>query len=284
LLIFAVAYALLRVAGLQHRLASALAVALTWFWAWYGASLSGIRFDPGTDWSGIAIWVVTASLVLVVFAPKTTVPGRLELARLLVWAVPAVVIWVKYAAYDTRLVSAAWPALILLIAVAVTMLIAAASQRIPLLAVIPAAALVILAVNNVYNLNGLGRAGWQQYRRSGLSGLRDPRAMENVALGQFQQELDPLRAHVGPDDRIIGADGRLGFFFPGRVNYSYPTSCSALHGYRAFVLLMSDESVAAAQAAGAPATEEDWAACKSPRLTLLAAIPSNFAVFSIGKN
>jgi hypothetical protein len=282
LLIFAVAYALLRVAGLPHRVASVLGIALTWFWAWYGASLSGIPFHPGTDSPGIATWLVTASLVLVVFAPESTVPSRIDLARLLLWALPSVLIWVKYAAYDTRLISAAWPALILLISGAVIMIIVTASRRKPFLAAVPAAALVLLAVNNVYNLNGLGQAGWQQYRSGGLSGLSNPRLMENIALGQFQQELDPLRSQLGPNDRIIGSDGRLGFFFPGRVDDTYPVSCSALRGYRAFVLLMSDESIATAQTLGAPATEEEWAACKSPRLKLVATIPSNFAVFTIG--
>jgi hypothetical protein len=142
--------------------------------------------------------------------------------------------------------------------------------------------MLVLGVYNMYNLNSLGRDGWRQYRSGGLSGLSDHRLMENIALGQFQQELDALRAQVGPNDRIIGGDGRVGFFFPRRVYYSYPPSCSTLGGYRAFVLLLGDDSIEQARVAGAPASVDEWSACRSPKLSLVAQVPGNFAVFTIG--
>lgn len=271
-LAYAVAYALLRVGGARHRLAAAIALPAGWTWAWLAPSIADHPFRPGTDWVGIATYVVAASLVLVIAAPEQDAPARIDLLRLLIWATPAVIVWIHYAAYDTRLLSAAWPPLILLMGTVVTMVILGAAHRAPLLAAIPAAALLALLLSNVYSLDGLGHDGWRQYRAGGLSGLRNPRLMENIALGQFQEELDAVRGLAGPGDRVVGGDGRLGFFFPGRVGYYYPTSCEALTGYSVFVLLMSDESVEQALAAGAPATESDWAACRSPHLTLVASL------------
>jgi hypothetical protein len=89
-----------------------------------------------------------------------------------------------------------------------------------------------------------------------------------------------LRDVAGPDDRILGGDGRLGFFFPGRVTTTYPTSCEALTGYRLFVLLTSDESVAQARAVGAPATESEWGRCRSPHLTVVSSAET-FFVFTL---
>lgn len=282
MLVFAVAYALARAAGARHRLAALAAVPLGFGWAWLGPLLADAPFRPGTDSAGIATWVVAASLVLVALAPEEMAPSRLQLVRLLVWAVPPVVVWGRYAGYDTRLVSAAWPALILLMAVVLRLALAGAGRHAAPLAAVPALALVWLALSNVYNLDGLGRDGWRQYDGAGLSGLGNAHLMENVALGQFQQELDAVRAQVGPGDRIVGGDGKLAFFFPGRASYDYPTSCGALRGYRVFVLLLSDESVAAAQADGAPATQGEWQACGSPKLTPVASADGVYTVFRIG--
>jgi hypothetical protein len=280
-LVFAVAYALLRVAGLRHRVAAAVAVPVAWAWGWLGPSIAHHPFHPGTDAQGIATWMLSAALVLAVAAPEESAPGRLWLARMLVWALPGLALWVRYAAYDTRLLSGAWPALLLLVGMAGTLAIVGGLSRAPLLALVPAAAAVCLLLNAVYEINGLGRDGWRQYDSQGLSGLSDRRLMENVALGEFQQELDAIRSAVGPDGRVIGGDGRLAFFFPGRVSYDYPSSCSALRGYRVFVLLHSDESEAAARAAGSPATESEWAACTSPHLTLVASDEAVYSIFSI---
>lgn len=113
------------------------------------------------------------------------------------------------------LASAAWPPLILLVASVLAMTLVGAGWRAPVLAAIPAAALLWLALNNVYSLDGLGHEGWSEYRAGGISSLGNARRMEHVALGDFQSELDAIRESAGPHGRILGADGRLGFFLPG---------------------------------------------------------------------
>ena len=279
-LVFAVLYALVRVAGARHRLAATIALPAAWAWAWLAPSIADHPFRPETSATGIATFVVAAALTLVVVTPEEDAPTRSELARLVIWAAPSVILWIVYAGYDTRLLSAAWPPLILLMGSIVTMSLVGGGRVSPVLPLVPAAALVWLALANVVALDGLGSDGWRQYRAAGVSGLANGHLMENIALAQFQWELDALRGSAKPSDRVIGGDGRLGFFFPGRVDTGYPRSCEALKGHQLFVLLTADESVAQARAAGAPATADEWRACRSPHLTVVASAET-FVVFRI---
>jgi len=57
--------------------------------------------------------VLVACLLFALQAPTDSIPERESLLRLLVWAVPPTAVWAAYAVYDVRLLSAAWPPLIL---------------------------------------------------------------------------------------------------------------------------------------------------------------------------
>jgi hypothetical protein len=282
LLVFSVAYAVLRLAGLRHTRAAILASPLAWFWALFGPSIAGsfaqeTAHGPLTKFAAVAI---SACFPLVALAPEAAAPSRRQLGRLVVWTVPAVGAWLMWAAYDTRLVSAAWTPLALLIVEVVTLVILGAARLRPFLTVVPVGALLILFAYNMYNLDNLGRAGWRELQQGGVSSLTNHRFMENVALNQFQYELDAVRKEVGPKERILTADSRLSFFFPERVEIGYPVRCSEVQPFRAFVLLSSDESVVRSRAEGEPATPEDWEKC--PGLTEVASIPGTFAVFVTG--
>jgi hypothetical protein len=280
-LVAGIFYALLRMVGVAHRAAVLVGIPGAWVWAWVGPALGPHAFRPGLDAEGIATYVLSAVLLLAALAPPDVVPSRLDLCRWLVWATPPLLIWVVWAAYDTRLTSAAWPPLVLIMARLVTCaLVGAAESSVPAIAVAAAAALVVLTVQQVYNLDGLGRDGWRQLRAGGLAGLGKPEFTENVVYGQFQYELAALRRELGSSGTVVGGDGRLSFFFPDRVGGTYPKKCADIDGYRAYVLLLGDESVYVARTAGAPATVDAWSAC--PGLNEVAEIPGNYAVFVNG--
>lgn len=283
LVVFAILYALLRVAGPAHRTAVLVAVPAAWIWTWAGPAVAGHPLHLGWGATGLVTVVLLVSLPAAALAPADRVPTRLELARLLVWALPSYAIWSEYAAYDTRLLSAAWPALVLLLTAVAVPIVSGAGQRSAAVALVPVAALGVAALVSVIFVGGLGRAGWQQYRSGGWSGITDSALTANVAYGQFEHEVAALRRQLGPGERIYGEDGRLPFLFPGRAVYDTPKSCGDLRGYKAIVILFDDETIAQARLAGAPATLGDWEACRNPGLTLVAEEPSNYAVFVTGK-
>jgi hypothetical protein len=93
--VIAVAYALLRVGGARHRIAASSAVPAAWLWAFLGPSLADHPYRPELGSAGLACYVVAASLALAALAPESAAPSRLQLGRLLVWATPAVLIWIR---------------------------------------------------------------------------------------------------------------------------------------------------------------------------------------------
>lgn len=282
LLVFAILFVALRLAGLAHRPAALLATPAAWVWAWLGPAVAGTPFHAGFGATGLATIGSALVLPLTALAPAELQPARLELARLAVWAVPSLAIWLEYAAYDARLASAAWPPLLLLLTAVAAAIVGGAARRAPSLSLVPVTVFAVAALAGLTLAAGLGTTGWQQYRSAGLSGVTRPAQMRNVAYGPFDAEVAALRQQVGPGERIYGEDGRLPFLFPGRAVYDQPKSCSDLVGYRAVVLLFDDETIAQARLEGAPATLADWEACSSPHLTLVAEQPSSYAVFVTG--
>ncbi|HEX5449200.1 MAG TPA: hypothetical protein VFW85_04005, partial [Gaiellaceae bacterium] len=278
LLAFALIYAALRVVGLDHRWAVLSAAPASWIWAWVGPAIAGNGFHMGTSLSGIAAYLVAAASPALAFAPADRVPSRLMLARMLVWAAPAYVFWVLYADYDTRLLSAAWPALVLVLGFVFAGVIAGLKTVSVPAAVIAAAAVVVLAAVNVVELNGLGKSGWHGYWSGGVSGISDAALMRNVAYNQFEYELEAIDRQVRPSDKVFSEDARVGFFYPGQVNYEYPNDCADLAGYNEFVQLYSNESVTQAQQSFTTFAE----AQRCPSLHLVGEA-SSYAVFTVGK-
>ena len=276
LLAFALIYALLRVAGVENRWAALGAAPASWVWAWVGPAVAGGGFHLGTSLSGIAAYLVAAASPALALAPRA--PNRLLLARLLIWAAPAYVFWVLYADYDTRLLSAAWPALMLVLGLVLAGVIAGLKTVSVPAATIAAAAVLVLAAVNVVELNGLGKTGWHGYWSGGVSGIGDSALMRNVAYNQFEYELEAVDRQVRPSDQVFSEDARIGFFYPGRVTYDYPHDCADLSGYDEFVQLYSNESVT--QANQSFTTFADAQRCPSLHLVGQA---SSYAVFTVGK-
>jgi hypothetical protein len=281
LMVFALVYAVVRVAGLAHRpsVVAALASALCWSWIapQHGGVAGGLVAGTTSRAQDVGVVVLAASLLFALGTTGDAVPSRVDLARLLIWLLPPFVVWVVYAVRDIRLLSPAWPALVLLMARALLPAFTGARRLHPWAAAVPAASLLLLAALATEQLNGFGSGGWQEFR----SGFGDTAAMQALALGgDFNSELVTLRTQVRPSDKIVTADGRLPFLYPGQVVLSPPDTCSQLRtsGATLFVLLESDEERILH---GPKAGSAYWETCK-PALTLIGERPGAFAIFTTG--
>jgi hypothetical protein len=286
LLWFAFAYAIVRLVVPSHRRAVAVAFPVAVVWSWLGPHIAGEHglqvgiLGTGAGTERIAVLVLAASILFAFDAPAAVVPDRLRLARLLVWALPTLVVWGADAVYDDRLLAPAWPPLILLLTCTFLPALAGALRRINWLIAVPAAAIVALGILAAYNINGLGSSGWRQLRAGGVSALTNPAAMRDIALGgDFAAELNALAPQVGKNDSILTYDNRLSFYYVTQTDIQVPLSCSQTRGHRIFVLLEDDEIV---KVWGKRGTSAFWEACKNPTLTKVAERPGAFAIFTAG--
>jgi hypothetical protein len=114
LLVFAFVYAVLRMFISRHRLAVSIALPVAAIWSWLGPHLAGehgIRvgiLGTGNGTEQIAVLVVAASLLFALQAPADSVPDRLRLARLLVWAAPTFALWANGYVFETRALAPAF--------------------------------------------------------------------------------------------------------------------------------------------------------------------------------
>jgi len=241
----------------------------------------GYPFDGGPI--GIAAWgALAAALVAAPFLAEDDPVSRRTYVALLAWLAPVGLVWATQRPDEPRLLAPAWPALALLAATALASASLALLRRRPALALVPAAAVVLVAVANVVSVDGLGRDGWRSLLDLGPSGWRDRSEMENFAYGPFSYHLDLARENVGTSDRIVSSDGRLAYFFPGRVNVSYARTCSELDGSRFFSFLTSGESLEFAQLQAQQTDPIGWIQCASPMVRLVGEQEGIYAAFVVG--
>ena len=107
--------------------------------------------------------------------------------------------------------------------------------------------------------------------------------MENYAYGPFSYELALARENVGDKGEIVSSNGRLSYFFPGRVNVEYARTCGDLEHARFFSFLASGESREFARQAGQPLDPLRWMQCTHPRVELIGAQPGIYAAFVVGR-
>jgi hypothetical protein len=274
LLIFALVYACLRAAKLSHVRASCLAFVVAAVGAYVGPLVAThgahAGVGPFDSWRHALGYVVVLAMLTATFTtPADRVPAMTLLRRLLIWALPPVVAWVWSGGYDVRLVSPAWPPLILLCAVIVRAAFDGASGRRVLLVLPAAAALCVAVAAGLENIDGIGHSGWRAVQHS-PSGFFDLEANRHTLLPQFQDALLAVRPVLGEDGLLFSSDGKFRFFFPGRVTQSYPRTCASLRGYRVFVLLTDEASASYMQSQLHVSPDPSfWAACRGPQLTEL---------------
>jgi hypothetical protein len=285
LMLYGLAYAVARLAGARTRLALAVAAAVALVWSIAGPLIAdgelGYPFDGSAlgivAWAALAAALVAASLAEV----EDPVPRRVY-GALLVWLAPVAVVWASQRPDEARLLAPAWPPFALLAGAALTAASLALFRLRPAAALVPTAAVALVAVSNVVSVDGLGRDGWRSLLDLGPSGWRDRAEMENFAYGPFSYHLDLARENVRDGERIVSSDGRLQYFFPGRVDVRYARTCSEVGGARFFSFLSSGESLEFAQLAQQPTDPVSWLQCQRPRLDLVGEQAGIYAAFVTG--
>ena len=285
-LAFGLLYAVLRVARADARRAAGGAAAGAALATWLlpslasgGGTLGAGPFAGGLDLHDAVYLLELAALPLTLLARDGDAPSARTLARLLAWAAPGLVGWIAVSVYAERLLSVAWPPLILLCALPFALALAGvrrhASAAAPMV-LVPLALAVLLALPAI---NGLGATRWRELRDAGPAGWSDAAQMRNFALGSFADELEAVRAQDDdPSASIVSSDGKLRFAYGRRLDYGAPSSCGDLRGSRVFVLLLDPDSLA--QNGGRAV--DDWLRCRTPPLHLVAEMPSTYAVFVVG--
>ena len=288
LLLFTLLYTAARLAGVVHRNAVLAivpgVVLLSWLLPWLANRESHLTVGAFANPTSVAAWLVTcAVLAAALWAPSTAVPDRRELAQFALWMLGPLVAWMTFATYDERLLSAAWPGLLGLMALCATPGIAALTRvRFRFVALVPVTALVLVVAQNIYNIDGLQRSGWDQWRRTPTAKQFDLNTTRRIVLPALSRALDAARPQMGPTDRLLSPEGAFAFFFPGRVEQTFPISCENLSRSRVFVLATDEGSKRYMEdflhVSGEPSF---WAACASPHLTQLSDGSEGYAVFRV---
>jgi hypothetical protein len=289
LLLFTLLYTAARLAGVVHRNAVIAIVPgvalLSWLLPWLSNHERDVAIGAFAGPSSVAAWLLTCAVLgAAVRAPPTAVPGRRELAQFALWMVGPLVAWLTFATYDERLLSAAWPGLFGLMALCAVPGIAAVTRvRFRLAALGSIAALALVVAQNVYNIDGLERSGWDQWRRTSAAKQFDLDTTRRIVLPALSRALDVVRPQMRPTDRLLSPEGAFAFYFPGRVEQTFPIACDNLSRFRVFVLATDEGSKRYMEdflhVSGEPSF---WAACATPHLTQLSDGSEGYAVFRVG--
>jgi 4-amino-4-deoxy-L-arabinose transferase-like glycosyltransferase len=282
---FGLLYAVLRLARVRHRFAVAVgvpgALLASWLGPWYAAHQD--RFAVGSLHSpGAAAAAIGTALFLVfgLTADRDAIPALGELTRFAVWALPTAAAWVLYGAYDARLLAPAWPPLLALVVLSALPAANAMARRGALTVALPFALFAVVVATNVYNLDGLHKSGWDQLRRT--NDWLDRDQTRAIVMPAFSRALVIVRKQMRADDLLLSPEGAFRFFYPGRVEQSFPNSCEDLQRFRVFVLTTDGGSKRYMEdflhVSGEPSF---WAACSSPRLKQLSDGSEGYAVFRV---
>lgn len=286
LVVFGIAHGLARIAGARSRVALSAAAVAAIAWSLLGPIVSD--GSPGYPLDGIGLgtvgWLVLAGAMIAApfLAGDDPVPRRVY-AALALWVAPTALTWAWQRPDEARLLAPAWPGLALLAALALTSVSLSLLRARPAAALAPAAAIAVVALANLVSVDGLGRAGWVDLLELGPSGWRDRAEMENFAYGPFSYELDLARENVAPGERIVSSDGRLQYFFPGRVGIAYASRCGELDGARFFSYLTAGESLEFARLQAQPTDPLGWLQCARPRVELVGEHAGIYEAFVVGR-
>jgi hypothetical protein len=283
---FAVAYSVLRLVGVRHRVSVLAGVPAALLFSWLGPWLAAHRSDTTVGslhsaGAAVAALGTAAFLAAGMFGFQNAVATRRELLRLAIWATPTAVAWLVYGAYDFRLLAPAWPPLLSLIVLAALPAATAFARRGALVAAVPVALFAIVVAENAYNLDGLGKPGWGELRRT--DDWLDRDQTRAIVMPGFAGALTVVRRQMRPGDDLVSPEGAFRFFYPGHVEQSYPNACGFLHRFRVFVLT-TDEGTKSYMRDFLHVSPEPsfWASCAQPHLTQLTDGSKGYAVFRVG--
>jgi hypothetical protein len=279
---FAVVYVVLRASRVRHRVAGIGALVVSLLWSIAGPFAAGVGNGPFST-PDAAFTFIGFALVLAVslVQPSAVAPTARPFAVLGVLAFPPLVIWAAASTYADRLAAPAWPALAVLIALALTAGVEALSRAGAATALAPVVVVAVAAWMGLATYDGFHGELWREYRALGWTGLGDRMRTTNVVLPAIQETLAIVEPRLA-GGRLVSQDPRFAFFLPGVVDTRTPLHCEDLRGERLFVLLTADESERAAQDVGGLATPEEWSRCTSPKLRQLSDGSNGYAVFAVG--
>jgi hypothetical protein len=285
LILYGLVHAVARAAGARPRIALAAAAAAALAWSIVGplAVDDGVPHPFNGSILGLAAWLVIVAAIgsAPFLASEDPIDRRVYLA-LLLWLAPTAVVWAWTRADEVRHLAPVWPAFVLLAAAALVSVSFALARLRPGAVVVPALAVLVLAVANIPSIDGLGRQGWRQLLDLGWSGWTNQADVENFAWGPFSYVVNLARENVGESDRVVTSDGRLSYFFPDRVDVRYATTCGELEGARFFSFLSSGESLKLAQLGLQPTDPLGWIQCARPHVELVGEQPGIYAAFVVG--
>jgi hypothetical protein len=286
LVVHGLVFGIARAVGARLRLSLLLAAFVAIVWSLAGPMLAdGELPRPLQDAPSLLLLAYLVLGACLVAAPylesrEDTVPRR-TYAALLLWAAPSAVSWIAFRSDEPRLLSPAWPGLVLLAASSLTVVAITLMRRSPAVAGAAVAAFGILALTNLPAIDGLDRSSWRALLELGPNHW-DRTSTEQYAWGPFYDEVTALRQTVRPGDRIVSEDGRLRYLFPGQIRIDYPKDCAELDGARAFVLLLDPPAKFVIRANGGTTSPRLWERCTAPPLRRISAHPGSYVVFRIG--
>jgi len=281
-----VLFSVARVAGARPRVGLAIAGpgAIGLSFAGPLAADGGVPYPfAEPSWLGVVGWLGLAAVLAGAAALARHDPlTRRAHTALLAWLAPGAASWLAFRSDDVRLLSPAWPALVLLAAAVLGCAALALARARPWLALAPATALTTLVIANVTAVDGLGGDSFRDLLEQGRHAWSDPAAMESFAYGPFADELAYVRRTIGHDGTVVSSDARLSYFFPGRAPVMYAGSCADLVEARAFVLLLGDESVEFMERVhGSTADPLAWEQCAAPRLYPVGSQDGIYTVYAV---
>jgi 4-amino-4-deoxy-L-arabinose transferase-like glycosyltransferase len=308
-LLFGLIYGAVRLIGRPHRLAATIAAPAGLVLSFLLPALA----SPGTS-GAVGPWdldrpaAVVCTLLLVVplwwsrDCPEEEAPTRAHLARMFIWAAPPTLAWIASAPFQTRYLSPGWAPLYVMIAASLwTALRGTMAARGPRWGWAVVAVLILIAVVDLRNLDGLGSRpdGSISAARAigdlGVSGWFHTDEARSGADPDLGALVDATGSALEQDPgKLLSVDGRLGFYWPLRAVRGEPQRCDDLRGYGTLVVTQSatglDEEREAeltrgelAEATGGAAADPAfWTRCRDPATRQLAANPGSFAVFRVG--
>jgi len=286
LIVYGLVHGVARAAGARPRIALAVGAAGALLLSIGGPVVADERAPHPFDGSvlGLVAWLAIAVAISAApfLARDDPIDRRVYLA-LLAWLAPTAVVWAWSRADEVRHLAPIWPAFVLLTTAGLVGVSFALARLRPAAFVAPALAVLLMAASNVPSIDGLGRTGWRGLLDLGWSGWTERSEVENYAWGPFSYVVALARENVGSSDLVVTSDGRLSYFFPGRVDVRYARTCKELQGARFFSILTSGESVVLANREGQPLEPIGWIQCASPPVELVGEQAGIYAAFVVGQ-
>jgi hypothetical protein len=276
-------YAIVRLAGVRHRIASLVALALALAWTFGGPFLAHVPDGPFASsergFTAIGFACVAAAIP---FLPDDEAPSRRTLGLATALGIPPLIAWVWGTPYADRLASASWPGLVLLMTLALASGIRALGRLGPSSALAPVPVIAVAVWMSLAGFDGLHGPAWATYRSLGWHGVWDKPRTLHLVMPSMQSSLALATPLLGQTGRLVTEDPSFQYFLPaGRVTTVTPHHCMDVAGYRVFVLVTADEAETAAKAQDALATPDQWSRCARPKLRQLSNGSNGFAVFAV---